>query len=211
MKDSRGFTLIEMVVVLAVIAILAAMLTPIVTSYIDRARINSAASDVKKIAGAIVQFNTDTRVWPIYSSTTGFPSVLTTNVYDFMTSAGNAAVAATTGNTGADWNLAATNVGDLDAVVNQNRMALPTTGQTAWRGAYVAMGTDPWGTKYYFNSKFLVPGATSTHGAPGNSGTPSASAVYIISAGPNQTLDTNFDQATSAFTSTGDDIVARIR
>src|SRR5205085_2716033 len=39
MKDSRGFTLIEMVVVLAVIAILAAILTPIVTSYIERARV----------------------------------------------------------------------------------------------------------------------------------------------------------------------------
>ena len=51
-KDSSGFTMIEMVVVLAVIAILAAILTPIITSYVERARINAATSDLKSIAAA---------------------------------------------------------------------------------------------------------------------------------------------------------------
>src|SRR5437867_4926123 len=84
MKESRGFTMIEMVVVLAVIAILAAILTPIVTSYIERARVDSATNDVKKIAAAIVQFNTDTKVWPIYSSTNGYPADLRANTLDVL-------------------------------------------------------------------------------------------------------------------------------
>src|SRR5947207_9566641 len=89
MKHSRGFTMIEMVVVLAVIAILAATLTPIVTSYLDRARMSSATKDVKNIAAAVVQFNTDTKVWPIYSSTGGFPSDITANVSDVEAGPGN--------------------------------------------------------------------------------------------------------------------------
>ena len=36
---SNGFTLIELAVVLAIIAVLAAVLTPMVTGYIDQARI----------------------------------------------------------------------------------------------------------------------------------------------------------------------------
>src|SRR5262245_8559272 len=46
-QDAQGFTLMEMVVVLAVIAILAAILTPIINSYVERARLNGARSDVK--------------------------------------------------------------------------------------------------------------------------------------------------------------------
>ena len=70
-KFFRGFTMIEMVVVLAVIAILAAILTPIITSYVDRARLNAASSDLNHIAAATIQFNTDTRVWPRRSASCG--------------------------------------------------------------------------------------------------------------------------------------------
>src|SRR5713101_3686857 len=104
MKESRGFTLIEMVVVLAVIAILAAILTPIVTSYIERARVDAATNDVKKIAAAIVQFNTDTRVWPIYTAT-NFPADAAGvggPVFAVESTSGNAAITATSG-TGSDW------------------------------------------------------------------------------------------------------------
>ena len=192
--------MIEMVVVLAVIAILAAILTPIVTSYVERARVNTATNDVKNIAAAIVQFNTDTKIWPIYSSTTGFPTDLTANINDVEATTGNEAVVGT----GTGWTL--TSDGDLNAIVNQNNMNLALTGTRAWKGAYGEMNMDPWGTKYYFTSRFLKPGFTSTHGA-----STSPSAVFVISAGPNQTLDTNFDQATSAFAPSGDDIIARIK
>src|SRR5688572_26149559 len=115
-KDNRGFTLMEMVVVLAVIAILAAILTPIINSYIDRARFNSAQSDVKNIAAAIVQFNTDTRVWPIYSGTF---TTLNGAMFDTLTTDGNEAVADATWTGGS--------VGSLNAVLNQNTMNLTTS------------------------------------------------------------------------------------
>jgi type II secretory pathway pseudopilin PulG len=206
----------EMVVVLAVIAILAAILTPIVTSYVERAKLDRSTNDVKNIAAAIVQFNTDTRVWPIYSGT--FTTVAGP-VYSIESTSGNDAIVGagtgwpTTG-TGATATVTApatgsTVNGDLNAVLNQNSMGLPVTGSRAWKGPMTDLGEDAWGTRYYLTTQFLQPGYTSTHNITGGSSTPSA--VYIISAGPDQTLDTTYDQAMSTFTFAGDDIVARIK
>jgi hypothetical protein len=111
---------------------------------------------------------------------------------------------------GHDWpTLTGDDVGELDAILNKNSMNLPLDGPRAWKGAYIELGEDPWGTRYYLNAQFLKPGSKSDHGLGGANQTPSA--VYVISAGPNQTLDTNYDQATNGFKAGGDDIVARIK
>src|SRR5437867_1615078 len=67
---SRGFTLMEMAIVLATISILAAILTPVVLSYVDQARMVRATADVKTIADAIRLYQRDTARYPIYSSST---------------------------------------------------------------------------------------------------------------------------------------------
>src|SRR5215472_12726891 len=171
-KESRGFTLLEMVVVLAVIAILAAILTPIITSYVERSRLNAARNDLKNIAAAVVQFNTDAKVWPIYSGT--FTN-LSGAVYDVASTTGNAAILNGAGGyTGTSTN------GDLNGLLNTNSMGLPTTGSNAWKGAYLELGPDPWGTKYYLTAKHLKPGDTNM--------------AFVLSAGPNQTIDTATDQ-----------------
>jgi prepilin-type N-terminal cleavage/methylation domain-containing protein len=189
-KDIRGFTLMEMVVVLAVIAILAAILTPIINSYIDRARFNSAQSDVKNIAAAIVQFNTDTRLWPIYS---GSFSGINGTKFDILTTDGNDAI---DGTTGMDYTSGTT--GLLNAVLNQNSMNLTTSGTRAWKGAYLQVAPDPWGTKYYVTAADMMPNSTN--------------AAFVISAGPNQTLETEMGQARGATLQVGgDDILQRIR
>jgi len=189
-KVFRGFTMIEMVVVLAVIAILAAILTPIITSYVERARLNAASSDLQHIAAATIQFNTDTKVWPIYI---GAFTNLNGPVDDLKSTPGNEAIA------GAGFaGFTASSSGSLEAALNQNSMGLATTGKNHWKGAYLELGADPWGTKYYLTSKHLQPGSTS--------------AAYVISAGPNQTLETVFNQPQSgSLVVAGDDIVVRIK
>jgi prepilin-type N-terminal cleavage/methylation domain-containing protein len=69
---SKGFTLIELAVVLAIIAVLAAVLTPMVTGYLDQARTARAQADVRTIADAIKLYNRDTGRWPIYASSTEY-------------------------------------------------------------------------------------------------------------------------------------------
>src|SRR5947207_185073 len=137
MQRSRGFTLMEMVVVLAIIAILAAILTPVVTSYLERARLDRSMSDVKKITAALIQFNTDTRMWPIYSGTF---TTIAGPVYQIESTAGNDALVGTgtgwptpTGSTTVTAPGSTVN-GDLNAVMNQNSMGLQTVGNRAWKG-----------------------------------------------------------------------------
>src|SRR5438105_13609867 len=96
---SKGFTLIELAVVLAIIAVLAAVLTPMVTGYLDQARTARAQADVRTIADAIKLFNRDTGRWPIYDSSTAY-GTNTTPANDIGTSGGTAPT------TGTGWTVA---------------------------------------------------------------------------------------------------------
>lgn len=59
-KAARGFTLIELVIVIAVIAILAALLVPTILGQAERARVSRAKSDATEIAKALARIRTDT-------------------------------------------------------------------------------------------------------------------------------------------------------
>lgn len=59
-----GFTLIELILVVAVVAILAAILVPTVFSILDDSAITKGKADVKAVAGAIAKFRDDTGEYP---------------------------------------------------------------------------------------------------------------------------------------------------
>jgi len=191
--SNRGFTLIEMAVVLAIIAVLAAVLTPMVTNYLDQARVVRATADVKTIADAIRLYERDTAKWPIFTSS-GQSSAVATE----LVGPGNAPTA------GASWAAYTTTTG-LIGQLNTNFLGLSTgsqvtnPGRVAYRGPYIgALDSDPWGNQYVVTATNLNSGVSNW--------------AIVISAGPNGTLDSNPNQAnTATFTATNDDIVAIIK
>jgi general secretion pathway protein G len=191
---ARGFTLIEMAVVLAIIAILAAILTPIVTGYLDQARVVRATGDVKTIADAIRLFYRDTGKYPTYTA-------VSTQIASTVALAGPGNTPTLTGTGWSNY----TTFTDLAGQMNTNFVGLSTgtqvtnPGKVAWRGPYVtAIDTDPWGNRYMVTTNNLL-----------NAG----NWAIVASAGPNGVMDASATQANTAAFSVGatDDIVAVIK
>lgn len=183
-----GFTLIEVVVVVAVIAILAAVLTPYITKYIDDSRIAKARNEVQVIGGAMTNFYKDTGLWPSRNAGGGAVAVLYTGT----------TTPATAGIFGANppvvppvinW---AGQVAPLDnsLVTNGNGNAYPANGDMQWRGPYTggALPVDPWGKPYVVNYAAAGP-------------------LWVLSAGPNVKVQT----AVTDNVVRGDDIGFRVR
>jgi general secretion pathway protein G len=202
---SRGFSLLETVMALIVMAILAGILVPIVTQYIDDARIARAAGDVKAIAEAIGRFERDLGRYPMFTASSGFLPNSAANVVR-LEGPGTAPTATDTTWTSAtptDTDCTAGCTFDLFAdqfIVNAP--GYPVTSSSAkpfkWKGPYIEVSGDPWGRKYLSN----IINAKST----------SPNAAFVISAGPDGNVQTSFNPLVGAeLTPSGDDILFRIR
>jgi prepilin-type N-terminal cleavage/methylation domain-containing protein len=203
MMKSKGFTLIELAVVLAIIAVLAAVLTPMVSGYIDQARTARAQGDVRTMADTIKLYKRDTGRWPIYNSSSDYPSTIAGGKNVIRTSQGSAATDASSGNS---WNLgSAVATTSLESYLNNDYSSVGTSAtfpKAAFRGPYIGtMDSDPWGHYYYFNAGQMVASGNPTNHA------------FVISSGPNGALDTNYALtiASGAATAASDDILAVIQ
>jgi general secretion pathway protein G len=187
-----GFTLIEIVIVLAIIAVLAGILTPTLTRYVGDSRTRKAEADTRAIGAAIAMMYGDTGHWPIWVSGTATKS--SDSDYNVLETADGDDPTATD----VEWNAAADTF--TDQIVD-NAVSYPTTGRRAWRGPYMEkLMADPWGSMYKANVEFLQ---------PANVG--GSKPVFVVSAGPNKIIETTFDQAGPGITRDGDDIIFRIK
>lgn len=61
---NRGFTLIEVMVVIAILGILAALVVPQLVGKDDKARVEAVKSDLKAISGALEIYKLDNHTYP---------------------------------------------------------------------------------------------------------------------------------------------------
>jgi general secretion pathway protein G len=208
-RQDAGFTMLELIVVVAAIAILAAILTPMVLKLIDDSRVSRAQSEAEAIAIAISALYKDTASWP-YTNANG-PSgnsvsrlVGSTNVPTAAAS-GAGAGAANWGTYGTSKHLGDFlywNNPDDDSRANggnsNQAQDYPTTGSRSWKGPYLDNYDieDPWGNAYVVNVRYLPGGAyggTQRH------------KVLVLSAGPDGRWSTPFSDNTTEDVQ-GDDI-----
>ena len=83
-KQQYGFTLVEMIGVLAVIAILASVATPRIMESIEDAKVSKVIQQVKLLEGAVSTYYSDTGNWPRLNTDSNLATVpqdyqLTTN------------------------------------------------------------------------------------------------------------------------------------
>ncbi len=84
MHKQKGFTLIEVVGVMAVIAIIAAAAVPRIFGAIEDAKVSSLISQAKAIGISVVQFQKDTGKWPRHT-----PTSTDENVHQLMVNKGS--------------------------------------------------------------------------------------------------------------------------
>lgn len=63
-RRRRGFTLIELTIVVTIIAILAALLVPTILNQVEKARRSREIGSLKTIASSILRFHQETGEWP---------------------------------------------------------------------------------------------------------------------------------------------------
>ena len=191
--DRRGFSLIELAIVLGVIAVIVGVLVPLVYTHLEDTRKTRAVADLRTIADAVRLYRDDAGEYPI------FVDVAAAN--DDTAAASLLATASGSSPSGTNWTSGIYGI-ELERFLNGNFLNRSTSaggGRTVFRGPYIGrVETDPWGSKYYLTAANLEDD--------------SAYYAFVISAGPDQTIDTTKDQSKSGdFTVSGDDIVVRIR
>jgi general secretion pathway protein G len=74
LRNNQGFTLLEIIVVVAIIAILAAYIAPKVAGRVDDARVSKAKSDIRVLESSLELYKLDNFVYP--SSSQGLDALV---------------------------------------------------------------------------------------------------------------------------------------
>ena len=235
-KNEKGWTMFELILTLGVVIIIMAVIVPIGYHWYAEGKMLKAKKDVSTIATAILAFQKDLMDWPVWvNGNNRTPAdakyaVLYSAVGDHPGCDGTYAKEL-------EWQIALGS-GLADTLENQlvhgrpggvaaneypdeaDDVMLPDGSYYYWQGPYLGaheaghpgsaaattykLPPDPWGNKYYVNVQYLQP----THQSHGS---PNKEAVFVISAGPNEILETEFIKDSRDWKARGDDICFRIR
>ena len=198
-----GFTLIEIVIAVAIVAIFAAALSPMVFKHLEDAKRTKAQEETHIIAMAILSLYKDTNHWPITNGN-GPPGAVDRVLTSGNTATGEGVEASTDADNWGSfgsvkqlgdylyYNNPDDNMGDV--AENQTGQDYPINGHNAWRGPYIERYSvdDPWGHAYVVNARYFSSGkyvGKLRH------------KVFVLSAGPDGRWQTAFN----------DDVIEEIR
>ena len=143
MRRHAGFTLIELMITLAIIAILASVALPAYTSYITRGRIPEATSNLASKRVKMEQYFQDNRTY--VGATAGNSDTTTSQYFDFSASNGGTDTRSATGYT-----LYAVGKGSMAGftftVDQSNAKTSTVTGVSGWTGNSTCWVTKSGGT-----------------------------------------------------------------
>ncbi len=163
----KGFTLIEVIVVAAIIAILAGILVPMIFNQIDESKVTKAKGECDTVAKTVLVFYKDNGAWPNRSNGV----VATTNTRTMLAGLGTVPTDYAGVTSGFD-------ASEKDSFTNYLKINDNSYDAAKWKGPYMTgeLQADPWGNAYIsnvkqFDTKPDVP-------------------VWVISAGPDGKLCT---------------------
>lgn len=204
-EAARGFTLIELTVVLAVLVTLALVLTPSITNFINDSRVARTRTDTQTLAAAVIQFYKDNGFFPQWSMANAGGPGTAANKVDLLVSPGNVPMAAAP----SPWTTGTTSTIVDQLVANTPSYTLKSASAAfGWNGPYLSstVGADAWNNRYMINVG-LIDTTQGTQTAAGAT----KSAVWVISAGSNGQIETGYSQPITTATVAGDDIAVRVQ
>jgi prepilin-type N-terminal cleavage/methylation domain-containing protein len=199
--DRRGFTLIEIVIAVAIVAVFAAAISPMVFKHLEDAKVSKAQNETEAVSMAIMTLYKDVDHWPITNANGPSGTVDRVLSSNNVPSGTGPAAGSNAGNWGTygltkmlgdylyynnpDDNSSANGNGQ-----NQNSQDYPTSGPAAWEGPYLEEYSfdDPWGNAYVVNARYFPAGRYT-----GNT----RHKVLVLSAGPNGRWETDFNDGTT--------------
>jgi type II secretory pathway pseudopilin PulG len=181
-------TFIEVIVIFGALATTAAVFLPTIANVVNAARIARAAADTNVIATGLKRYQQDVECRRELGGSAGSRGrrvLVGPGLVPSPQKPVRLRYWATAG------------VSSLDGHLRTPAAAAAP----GWDGPYVLhpVPTDPWGNAYVVNISCS------------SAGTKEARAIYVLSAGPNETIDTPFDQPASEASIRGDDVGVRVR
>ncbi len=207
--EKRGFTLIEVIIAVALVAIMAVAIAPPLVQNIRNGKVTRAQSDTQAIGTAILSFYKDVGEWPTAAANGGYLARLVGNS---SLGGGNNGIPAGTGTiTGSNNWRDFGQTGSLTDYLIRNKNGNGTQlygvsrnpmSQPGWNGPYLAeVNVDPWGSPYVVNIRYgrsaMV--GTSTENFDMHN-------LLVVSAGPNKRFETVFADGSFDEQAGGDDV-----
>ena len=195
LEGSKGFTLIEAIVVISVLAILAGTLIPLAIKNIEDSKISATTEDTRTLASSVTNFISNTGRFPIRNGS-GSDQLLALYSGSWSDLPQQSLPNGTFTSPGSGWSDGTWSDSIFNHLVSNGGDRYPAwnpSARSGWHGPYLAKnGLDPWGNSYLIGVIGFWYKDTN----------PTYDKVWILSAGPDRTVQTSNQVSSLA----GDDI-----